>query len=64
MGDMDDVQNEFDKYTSDNKSNGVSFQTIYYSKLLGLYYNSAILKQIIYVSHLRLWISQTKDLMN
>ena len=33
---------------------GISFQTRYGSKLLGLYYNWAILKQIIYVSHLRL----------
>ena len=33
---------------------GISFQTRYGSKLLGLYYKSAILKQMIYFSHLRL----------
>ena len=32
----------------------ISFKTRYGSKLLGLYYNSAVLKQIIYVPDLQL----------
>ena len=51
MGDTDDVQDEFGKYISDNKSNrNLLPNERYDSKLLGPYYNSVILKQIIYVS--------------
>ena len=48
IGDMDDVQNKL----LTTKVIGIFFQTRYGSKLLGLYYNSAILKHIIYVLHL------------
>ena len=52
MGDTDDVQDELDKYISDNKSNQNLLPNEIWLKLLGPYYDSVILKQIIYVSHL------------